>query len=166
MQHRTTILVDKGGFLRCTAAPHFGWNVSRGITFELLMDDMHGAGTPSVRKQFIEDLSREIEFKGGDARLLEQPSKHLERQRTTLKNETRLQPNKKYLDTVAHQLELTTAQPASSPRATSHRATMNATPQLTAAQTSLYRSCVDALSSYVMDRANAQIEVSFGWVHI
>ena len=30
------------------------------------MDDVHGAATPSGRGQFIKDLSRELEFKGGD----------------------------------------------------------------------------------------------------
>ena len=60
--------------------------------------------------------------------ILAQPYEHLKQLRTPLKNETRLQPNNKYLDSVAQQLGLTTAKPAPSPGATSHGATMDATP--------------------------------------
>ena len=36
------------------------------VALESHMDDIHDEATPSRRKQFISDLSREIEFKGGD----------------------------------------------------------------------------------------------------
>ena len=36
------------------------------ISLESHMDDIHGAATLGGRKQFIKDLSRQLEFKGGD----------------------------------------------------------------------------------------------------
>ena len=66
VEHVAGILVNKLGFERCTTAPQFHWSAVRLIALELHMDDIHGAATPSGREQVIRDLSREIEFKGGD----------------------------------------------------------------------------------------------------
>ena len=74
--------------------------------------------------------------------------------------ETRMQPNPKYLESVANQLGLTCAKTRPTPGVLSHRATMDATLLLTADDTRLYRSCVGAHMYYVLDRADAQLEVS------
>ena len=74
--------------------------------------------------------------------------------------ETRTQPNPKHLEFVANQLGLTGAKTRPTPGVLSHRATMDATPLLTADDARLYRSCVGALMCYVLDRADAQLEVS------
>ena len=54
----------------------------------------------------------------------------------------------------------TGAKTGPTPGVLSHRTTMDATPLLTADDTRLYRSCVGALMYYVLDRADAQLEVS------
>ena len=77
MEHLAAILFDNLGFFRCVAAPQFHWNTERGIALELHMDDIHGAGDVECQKQFINDLSREIEGKGGDGCILRQPYEHL-----------------------------------------------------------------------------------------
>ena len=51
------------------------------------MDDIHGAATPSERKQFINDLSREIEVKGGDGCGWGKPHEHLNRPRIPMTDE-------------------------------------------------------------------------------
>ena len=66
MEHLAGILVNKLGFERCTTAPQFYWSAVRLVALEFHMDDIHGAATPGGREQFLSDLSREIEFKGGD----------------------------------------------------------------------------------------------------
>ena len=71
------------------------------------MDDIHGAATPSGREQVISDLSREIEFKRGDGCELEKQFEHLKRLRILMTDETRIQPNAKYLESVAYQFGLT-----------------------------------------------------------
>ena len=53
----------------------------------------------------------------------------------------------------------TTATPAPSPGVTSFRGTLDATPLLADTKTSRYRSCVGAPRYYVLDRADAQLEV-------
>ena len=57
-------------FFCCVVAHQFYLNNERGIALELHMDATLGAGTPSARKQFINDLSREIEFNVGDGCVL------------------------------------------------------------------------------------------------
>ena len=88
---------------------------------------------------------------------VEQPCEHLKRLRTPMKNETRLHPKSKQ---VSGHCCATTAKPAPPLGVTSHRATMDATPQLTKAEATLYRSCVGALMHYVLDRADTQLEDS------
>ena len=85
---------------------------------------------------------------------------HLKRLRLPMAGETRTQPNPKHLEFVANQLGLTGAKTRPTPGVLSHRATMDATPVLTADDARLYRSCVGALMCYVLDRADAQLEVS------
>ena len=53
------ILVNKLGFVRCTAAPQFYWSSARLVALELHMDDIHGAATPSGREKFVKDLALE-----------------------------------------------------------------------------------------------------------
>ena len=123
------------------------------------MYDMHGAATPSGREQFVKDLAREINFKEVDRCELEKPYEDLKRLRIPMTEETRIQPNPKYLKSVANRLGLTCAK-RPTPGVLTHRATMDATPLLTADDTRLYGSCVGALKYYVLDRADAQLEVS------
>ena len=77
-----------------------------------------------------------------------------------MKDETRLQSTTKYLESVADQLGLTGAKPRSSPGVPTHRAMIDATSALTNDETRVYRSCVGALTYYVLDQADAQLEVS------
>ena len=72
----------------------------------------------------------------------------------------RIQPNPTHLKFVASQLGLTGAKTRPTPGVLSHRATLDATPLLTADDARVYRSCVGALMYYVLDRADAQLEVS------
>ena len=124
------------------------------------MDDIHGTATPSGRTQFIKDLSRETEPKGSDGCQWGKPYEHLKRPRILMTDETRIQPNTKYLESVVDQLGLTGAKTRPTPGVLTHHATMDATPLLTADDTRLYRSRVGALMSYMLDRADAQLEVS------
>ena len=64
------------------------------------------------------------------------------------------------MESVAYQLELTSAKTRATPGVLTHRETMDDTPLLTTDDTRLYRSCVGALMYYVLDRADAQLEVS------
>ena len=130
------------------------------VALEVHMDDIHGAATPSGRKQLINDLSREIEFKSSDGFELRKPYEHLKRLRIPMTDETRIQLDTKYLESVAYQLELTCAKTRPTPGVLTHRAKVDATLLLTADDTRLYRSCVGALMYYVLDRADAQLEVS------
>ena len=75
-------------------------------------------------------------------------------------DETRIQPNTKYLESVAYQVGLTGVKTRPTPGVLTHRATIDATLSLTADDARLYRSCVGALMYYVLDRADAQLEVS------
>ena len=81
-------------------------------------------------------------------------------------DETRIQSNAKYLESVENQLGLTGAKTRPTPGVLIHRSTMDATPSLTTDDTRLYRSCVGALMSYVLDRADAQLEVSILGSHL
>ena len=126
---------------------------------ELHTDDTHGAATPSGREQFISDLSREIEFKGGDGCEMGKPHEHFKRLRIPMTDETRIQPNTKYLGSVAH-VGLPGVETRPTPGVLTHRSTIDATLLLTTDDTRLYRSCVGALMYYVSDRADAQLEVS------
>ena len=123
------------------------------------MDDIHGAATPSGRENFVKDLALEINFKGGDRCETGKPYEHLKRLQLRMTGETRIQPNPKYLESVANQLGLTCAMTRPTPRVLTHRTTMDATPLLTADDTLLYRSCVGALLYHWLDRADAQLEV-------
>ena len=96
------------------------------------MDDIHAAVTPSGRKEFIQDLPREIEFKGSDECELGKPSENLKRLRTLMTDATRTQPDIKYLEYVANPLELTGAKTRPTRGDLTHRATMDATPLLAA----------------------------------
>ena len=125
------------------------------------MDDIHDAATPSEREQFIRDLSREIEFQGGDGCEWGTPYEHLKRLRIPMTDETRIQPYAQYLESVAYQLGLSGANTRPTPGVLTHRATMDATPLLTTDGTRLYRSCVGALLYYVLARADAQLEGSY-----
>ena len=89
---------------------------------------------------------------------LEIPCEHLQRLRIQMTDETRMQPNEKYLECVAYQLRLTGAKTRPTPGVLKHPATMDATPLLTTDDTRLYQSCVGALMYYVLDRADAQLE--------
>ena len=80
------------------------------LSLELHMDGIYGAATPSGRKQFIKDLSRQM-FKRGWGK----PYEHLKRLRTPMKDETRPQPSTNCLESVADQLELTGAKPRPAP---------------------------------------------------
>ena len=75
-------------------------------------------------------------------------------------DETRIQLNAKYLESVANQLELAGAKTRPTPGALTHRATRDATLLQTTDDTRLYRACVGALMYYVLDRSDAQLEVS------
>ena len=72
----------------------------------------------------------------------------------------------KYLESIAYQLGLTGAKARLTPGVLTHRATMDATPPLTTDDTRLYRSCVGALMYYVLDRADAQLEISILGSHL
>ena len=63
-----------------------------------------------------------------------------------------------YLESVANQLGLTGAKTRPTPGELTHRAAMDAAPPLTTDDTR--RSCVGALICDVLDRADAQLEVS------
>ena len=115
VEHMTGILVDKLGFERCKTAPHFYWSATPVVALELHIEDIHGESTPSGHKQFIKDLSREMEFKGSDGCELGKPYEHLKRLRTPMKDETRIQPNNKYLNSTADQLGLTGAKTRPTP---------------------------------------------------
>ena len=106
VEHVAGILVSKLGFERCTTAPQFQWSSERSVALELHMDDIHGAATPSGRAQFFKDLAREINFKGGNGCETEKPYEYLKRLRFPMTGETRIQPNPKYLESVANQLGL------------------------------------------------------------
>ena len=125
------------------------------VALELHMDGVHGAATPSGREQFIRDLSREIEFRRGDGCESGKPHEHLKRLRIPMTDETRKQPNAKYLESVANRLGLTGAKTRPTPGVLTHCATMDATLLLTTHDTRLYRSCVGALMYHVLDRADA-----------
>ena len=77
-----------------------------------------------------------------------------------MKDETRPQPNTKYLESVADQLGLMGAKPRPTLEVPTHRATMDATHLLTDDETRAHRSCVGALMCCVLDRADAKLEVS------
>ena len=134
-------------------APQFYWSSERTIALELHMDDIHGAATPSGREKFVKDLSLEINLKGGDRCETGKPYEHLKRLRLPMIGETRVQPNPKHLDFVATQLGLTGAKTRPTAGVLSYRATMDATPLLTADDARVYRSCVCALMYYLLDRA-------------
>ena len=155
------ILVNKLGFERCKAAPQFYWSSLRLVALELHVDDIHGTATPSGRKQFIKGLSRKIEFKGGDGRELGKPYEHLKRLRMPMTDETRIQPNTKYLEAVSYHLGQTGAMTTDDWCVVmTHRPTMDATPLLTANDIRLYRSFVGAFMYHMLNRADAQLEVS------
>ena len=125
------------------------------------------SGNPSLRFMVlrpraddIRDLSRQIEFKRSDGYEWRKSCEHLKRLRTPMKDEMRLQPNTKYLESVADQLGLTGTKPRPTPGVPTHRAKVDATPFLTDDETRVYRSCVGALKNCVLDRADVQLEVS------
>ena len=120
---------QRHSLLECSATHCIGLHV----------DDIHGAATASGCEQSIRDLSREIEFKGGDGCELGKPYEYLKRLRIPMTDETRIQPNAQYLESVAHQLGLTGAKTRPTPGVLSHRATMVASPLLTPDDTRLYR---------------------------
>ena len=106
-EHLVEILVDK--LMSCAVQRRATVSLysTRHVALELHMDDIHGAASPSGRQQFIKALSRQIDFKGGDRCEWWKKYQHPKRLRTTLKGETRPQPNTKYLESVADQLGLT-----------------------------------------------------------
>ena len=61
------------------------------------------------------EMSREIEFKGGDGCELVKPYEHFKRLRIPVTDETRIQSNAKYLQSVANQLGLTGAKTRPTP---------------------------------------------------
>ena len=105
MEHLAGIIVNRLGFERCETAPHFDWSAARLVALEVHMGDILGAATPSERKQFINDLSREIESKGGDGCELGKPYEHPKRLRRPMTEETRTEPNTRCLESVAYQLD-------------------------------------------------------------
>ena len=122
------------------------------VALELHMDDIHGAATPSGREKFVKDLAQEINFKGGDRCETGKPYEHLKRLRLPMIGETRIQPIPKHLEFVANHLGLTKA----------HRATMDATPLLTADDARLYRSCVGALM-YCVGSSRRSVGSEHSW---
>ena len=146
VEHTAGILLDKMGFERCKTAPQFYWSATRVVALELHMGDIHGAATLRGRKQFIKDLSRGIEFEGGDGCELGKPYEHLKRLQTSIKDGTRIQPNNKYVRSTADQLGLTGAKTRTTPGVLTYRATVDAT--------------------HVLDRVYAQLEVSILVSHL
>ena len=103
----------------------------------------------------MNDLSHEIESKGGDGFELRKPYEHLRRLRIPKTSETRIQPNTKYLELVAYHLGLTGAKTRPNIGKLTHRTTMDA---------QLYRPCVGALTYYVLDRVDAQLVSKHFWI--
>ena len=147
VEHVAGILVNKLSFV--TTAPQFYWSSERIVALELHMDDIHGAATPSGREKFVKDLALEINFKGGDRCETGKPYEHLKRPRLPMSGETRIQPNPKYLESVANQLGLTCAKTRPTPGVLPHCAAMDATPLLTADDT---RACIDAVLVHSPER--------------
>ena len=87
------------------------------------------------------------------------PYEHLQRLRTPVKDETRPQPNTKYVESVADQLGLTERNRHRLLEGRRNRATIDATPVLTDDETRVYRSCVGARMHVVLDRADTQLDV-------
>ena len=161
VEHLAGILMNKLVLEQGKTAPQFYWSALRLVTLELHVDDIHGTATPSGRKQFIKDLSHEIEFKASDGCELGKPYEHLKRLRMPMTDETRIQPNTKYLEAVSYHLGLTGAMTTDAwCIVMTHRPTMDATPLLTANDIRLYRSFVGAFMYYMLNRADAQLEVS------
>ena len=146
----------------CKTAQQFYWSAPRTVALELHMDDFHGAATPSGRKQFIIDFFQERLTSKVVTDVSWENRKNISRDlQTPMRDETRIQPNNKYPESAADQLGLMMgAKTRPTPGVLTHRATMGATPLLTSEDTRLYRSCVGALVYYVLDRADAQLEVS------
>ena len=71
---------------------------TRQVALELHVDDTYGAASPCGRKQFLKDLSRQIEFKGGDGCEWRKPYEHLKRLRTPMEEEIPLHPNTMHRD--------------------------------------------------------------------
>ena len=125
----------------------------------LHMDDVHGAATPSGREKFVKDLALEINFKGGDRCETGKLYERLKRLRF-LTGEHEYNQIRNTWNFVANQLGLTGMKTRPTPGVLSHLATMDATPVLIADDARLHRSCVGALMCHVLDRADAQLEVS------
>ena len=95
-------------------------------------------------KKIIKDLAPEINFKGGDTCETGKPYDHLKLFRLLMTGETRIQPNPKHLKFVANQLRLTGAKTRPTPGVLSHRATMVATPLLTAFSVASSAACLSS----------------------
>ena len=129
------------------------WSSETMVALELHMDDSRRSDSAWTRK-ISQRSGTENNFNGG------KPYEHLKRLRLPMTGETRIQPKPEHLEFVADQLGLTSAKTRPIPGVQSHRATMDATPLLTADDARLYRSCVGALMDCVLDRADAQLGVS------
>ena len=122
------ILVNREGFEWSKTGPQFYWSAVRLVAWEVHMDHIHGVATQSGRKHFMNDLSHEIGSKGGDGFEFGKPYEHLRRLRIPKTSETRIQPDTKYLEPVAHHLGLTCAKTRPNIGFLTHRATMDAAP--------------------------------------
>ena len=128
------------------------WSSETMVALELHMDDSWRSDSAWTRK---------ISQRSGTGKQFQWRKAIRTSQTITIADDwTRIQPKPEHLEFVADQLGLTSAKTRPIPGVQSHRATMDATPLLTADDARLYRSCVGALMDCVLDRADAQLGVS------
>ena len=130
------------------------------IAVQCDLDHIHGAAIPSRRKQYINTLFREIEFKGRDGCELGKPYEHIKKLPIPMTDKPRIQLVTTYLQCAAYQLRLTGGTTRRTPRVLTHRATMDAAPLLTN-DTRLYLLCFVSLMYYVLDLLNALLLEAF-----
>ena len=144
VEHVAGILVNNPVFERCMTAPEFLLECSATRCIALHVDDIHGAATPSgVRLN-----SREVtDVNWG------KPYEHLKRLRIPMTDESRIHTERNVSRICGKPIGTDGCEDT-----TDSSAAMDAAPPLTTDDTR--RSCVGALICDVLDRADAQLEVS------
>ena len=100
VDHFTSALVDKLGFMRCVSAPQFFWNPDRQVGMEVHMDEVHGFGPDPQVEKFKEDLAAHIWFWDGGVHREGTEYDHLKRFRKRLNGAMTIASNPEYLGAV------------------------------------------------------------------
>jgi hypothetical protein len=110
-------------FLQDTALPQFFVHPVFGISCEVHMDDIHGAGPKQHNREMINKIGELLTLKKSDCYGPGEQYEHLKRVRHLYPEGRLIAPNKKYVEGVAEALGLSKCKPAKTPEVEANRRT-------------------------------------------